>query len=132
MGRRSIVAITLGLVGPMAAWAEETAPRAHAASTAPCHPAPLVVADQMVSSWPRFVGIRVRFLGSVVRAAGGKAIVRTGRRHFLVTLSPGAAWKGEAERTYTVLGPAKAFVAGAPRPLAHLRLEADNCALPQR
>ena len=50
-------------------------------------------------------------------------VVRGGKEPFSFILSPGAAWSGEAVRTFTVMGVTTVRLAGGPLQVAELLLD---------
>ena len=52
-----------------------------------------------------------------------QVVLRGGKEPFSVMLSPGAAWSGEAVRTFTVMGVTTVRLAGGPLQVAELLLD---------
>ncbi len=86
--------------------------------------APLVEGDDLARTWPTRLGTKVRLRSRVERATDLlHVVVRAGKEPFSVMLSPGAAWSGEAVRTFTVMGVTTVRLPGGPLQVAELLLD---------
>lgn len=119
--------MTLSLAA-LASPAKRTAPKPVPPA---CAAIPAVKPDELAATWPKRLGQKVRLRARIERAVDlTQSVVRAGRQRFVVMLGPSDSWSGEAERVFTVMGSATAWIAGGPQVVAQLLLEPEGCPSP--
>ncbi len=105
-----------------------SAPIVVVAAVDACAPAPRIAPKELVATWTKRIGQRVRVTARVERTIDfTEAVVVAGGERFAVMLGPDQLWSGEAERPFTVMG-WQAVKLGGSVTLPELVLESSGCA----